>query len=415
MSILVSRLMRFAYSSIITAGLLMAMSCVLPAAAQTVINVPPSSIGPFEENIDSGTTLNVFDGGDVELLNALSGSIVNISGGSVGSRRFNAFADSIVKISGGSVGDNFTAFPGSTVTISGGSVGANFAAFSDSTVEISGGSFGIDFNAEAGSDVELLGGAFKLNGANFSSSTITLQAGDVFTGTLQDGSPLIFFNNGTGGDFDQLNNVMLTEVALPDIDMTPVVVNAANPNGPLSLGVGQVLTLQNGGFLGVGDVVDDEIAFQALGATLNIEGGILGNFAEVAESTVNMSGGSIGEFFDLFSGSTANISGGNIGEGFDAFSGSEINLFGTEFRLDGVLLEGLELGQAFTVVDRDVTLSGVFADGTAFSFDLDSVNFVGSSFFLPSGATLTVTQVPEPTSLAILGLGGLALLRRRRA
>ena len=414
MSILVSRLMRFAYSSIITAGLLMAMSCVLPAAAQqTVINVPPSFISPESSPIGPNTTLNVFDGGEVRFVNALSGSIVNISGGSVGS--IAAFVDSTVKISGGNVGDGFIAGPGSAVNISGGSVGATFTAFSDSTVEISGGSFGIDFNAEAGSDVELIGGAFKLNGANFSSSTITLQAGDVFTGTLQDGSLFIFFNNGTSGDFDQLNNVMLTEVALPDIDTTPIVVNAANPNGPFSLGVGQALTLQDGGFLGVGDVVDDEIAFQALGATLDIEGGILDNFAEIAESTVNMSGGSIGDFVDIFSGSTVNVSGGTIGEGFDAFSGSEINLFGTEFRLDGVLLEGLELGQAFTVVDRDVTLSGVFADGTAFSFDLDSVNFVGSSFFLPSGATLTVTQVPEPTSLAILGLGGLALLRRRRA
>ena len=415
MSTLVSRPKRSTYASITTAGLLMAMSCAFPAAGQqTVINVPPSNINPFagNESIDSGTTLNVFDGGDVSGLLANAGSIVNISGGSVG--RISALADSTVTISGGSVG-RISALTDSTVTISGGGVGANFTAFSDSSVEISGGSFGIDFNAEAGSDVELIGGAFKLNGADFAGSTITLQAGDVFTGTLQDGSPFIFFNNGTNGDFDQLNNVMLTEVTLPDIDTTPIVVNAANPSGPFSLGVGQVLTLQDGGFLGVDVVVNDGIAFQALGATLNIEGGILGNFAEVAESTVNMSGGSIGDFVDIFSGSTVNVSGGTIGEGFDVFSGSEINLFGTEFRLDGVLLEGLELGQAFTVVGRDVTLSGVFVDGTAFSFDLDSVNFVGSSFFLPSGATLTVTQVPEPTSLAILGLGGLALLRRRRA
>ena len=176
----------------------------------------------------------------------------------------------------------------------------------------------------------------------------------------------------------------------------------------------------------------DDIAFQALGATLNIEGGVLGDFAEVAESIVNISDGSVGDFFDAFSGSTVNISGGSVGSEFDAFSGSivnisggsvgsefeaftgsEINLFGTEFLLGGVLLDDLELGQAFTIPDRDVILSGVFADGTTFGFFLNDNRFSPSAFF-SSGATLTVTQVPEPTSLAIFGLGSLVLRRRRR-
>ena len=324
---------------------------------------------------------------------------------------------------------------------------------------------GINFNAEAGSDVEIIGGAFKLNGADFADPMITLQANDFFTGTLQDGSPFIFFNNGTSGDFDQLNNVTLTEVALPEINTTPLVVNAANPSGPQGLGIGQVLALQDGGSLGVGDFGDRHVAFQALGATLNIEGGVLGDFAEVAESTVNINGGSVGDAFDAFSGSTVNVSGGSVGRAFDAFSGStvnisggsigrafvsssftivgnafdafsgssinisggsiigdfeafsgsEVNLFGTEFSINGVLLEDLELNQAFAIVDRDVTLSGFLADGTAFSFFLRSDNNFFRGDFFSTDATLTVTQVPEPTSLAILSLGGLALLRRRRA
>ena len=302
--------------AITTAGLLAAMFCALPAAAQTVINVPPSSVD-FDTPIGLNTTLNVFDGGVIDFLTAMSGSTVNISGGSVGRVRFTALADSAVNISGGSVGGTFTALSGSAVTISGGSVGTSFTAFSGSTVNISGGSFGIGFTAEAGSDVELIGGAFKLNGADFAGSIITLQTDDVFTGTLQDGSPFIFYTGFSGGD--QLNNVELTEVPLPDIDTTPIVVNAANPNGPHSLGVGQVLTLQDGGSLGAGNVTGDDIAFHALGATLNIEGGVLGDFVNIAESTVNMSGGSIGEFFDVFSGSTVNISGGSIGFGIEVF------------------------------------------------------------------------------------------------
>ena len=50
------------------------------------------------------------------------------------------------------------------------------------------------------------------------------------------------------------------------------------------------------------------------------------------------------------------------------------------------------MNEAFTIIDRDVTLSGLLVDGSAFSFDLNSVNQAGQGFFAP-GATLTVTLV----------------------
>ena len=92
-----------------------------------------------------------------------------------------------------------------------------------------------------------------------------------------------------------------------------------------------------------------------------------------------------------------NISGGDL-EGFlNAEVDSNVNLFGSNFVLDGVLLDDLTESEAFTILDRDVTLSGVFADGSAFSFDLNS-ELPGGVFvdeFVP-GATLTVTLVgPE--------------------
>ena len=213
-------------------------------AVGATLDIEGGALGNLADIAES--TVNINSGSVSVDFNAFSGSMINISGGSVGGN-FNVNADSTVNISGGSVGSGFGAGSGSTVNISGGSVGSGFDVISGSTVNISGGSLGIDFNAEAGSDVEFIGGAFKLNGTNFAGSTITLQTGDVFTGTLQDGSPLIFFNDGIRGDFDQLNNVTLTEVALPDIDTAPFVVNAANPSGPHSLGGGQVLTLQDGG------------------------------------------------------------------------------------------------------------------------------------------------------------------------
>ena len=61
-----------------------------------------------------------------------------------------------------------------------------------------------------------------------------------------------------------------------------------------------------------------------------------------------------------------------------------INLFGTDFVLNGVPLVG-----SMTIDDRDVILSGLLADGSAFSFDLNSTFTLDEDFFSPY-ATLTL-------------------------
>ena len=193
-----------------------------------------------------------------------------------------------------------------------------------------------------------------------------------------------------------------------------------------------------------GGVVADN--FTAIdGSEINISGGMVGDFFEIengevnisggtvgeefdvrGSSVVNLSGGSVGENFDIFGGSVINISGGSVGDNFDAFDGSEVNLFGSDFVLGGVPLTDLATGEAFPIDDRDVTLTGLLEDGSAFSFDLNSnFSFPAGDFFEDQffpGSTLTVTlapttttSVPEPTSVAILLLGcGLIGMRRRR-
>ena len=479
----------------------------LDGVTLTVASLPPVDLNPIvvddlnvsvPSGLRAGQTLTLRDGGllrenfkvidatlNVEAGGLRSGtdvysSVVNISGGTVGS--FNVFSGSEVSISGGDIGSNFDVFSGSVVNISGGDVGSSFDAESGSVVNISGGTFGNGFTAESGSDVELIGGEFRLNGADFSDGTISLADGDVFSGTLADGSSFIFsiFS-------DRLTDVTLTEASLPAPDLSPIVISAPEVSGPSGLRAGQTMTVAAGGSLGN--------FFAAVDATINVEAdGGVGNFLEVSGSEVNISGGDVGAFFHAFdsevnvtsgtvgdffearSGSVVNISGGTVGtrtgnlidafpgtvvnisggtvlgwfdaqagsevnisggtvtslldaklgsvvnisggtvgdfllsaDGgsevnisggtvagiFNAFSFSEVNLVGSDFVLNGQSLnESLTIDTPFTILDRDVTLSGLLADGSPFSFDLNSSRPTETvdDFFDPN-ATLTVTLV----------------------
>ena len=133
------------------------------------------------------------------------------------------------------------------------------------------------------------------------------------------------------------------------------------------------------------------------GSAISISGGTVGIFFDAnSGSNVNISGGSVGDGFRAFTDSVVNISGGTFGDNFHAFRESAINLRGSNFVLDGVPLDGsLTIDDAFTINDRDVILSGVLADGSAFSFDLntDFPPETGEDFFR-SDAILTVTLVP---------------------
>lgn len=402
------------------------------------------------EEASIGNEVNIFGGSLGDDFDANFGSEVNVSRGTVGDN-FDANSGSQINISGGSVGERFDANDGSEVNISGGVFGRFFNARSGSEVNISGGIFtGSTLTAVSGSDVEVIGGDFKFNGIPFSEPTVTVSSGDTFSGTLADGSTIVFtrflFSQDAAiGDF--IFEVTLTSAELPPIDLAPIVVDSTNSNRPSGLREGQTLTLLGGGELG------DH--FRASDATLNVEGGEIGLFGVAVGSEVNISGGTVGEFFNAFFGSVVNISGGSVGEGFeinpgsevnisggnvaglstfldseanisggsvailstfpgsvvnisggsvgsDFFvvrSGSEVNLVGSNFVLDGVPLDdSLTMGEPFTIVEREVTLSGLFADGSPFSFNLNS----SRQEVFASDATLTVT-LGAPVTEIVLG------------
>jgi hypothetical protein len=115
-------------------------------------------------------------------------------------------------------------------------------------------------------------------------------------------------------------------------------------------------------------------SFQALG-TVNILNGVVGSgFRAWSGGLVNILGGSIGADFHANSGSVVNIWGGALGDDFDASSGSIVRIAGSDFRLNGVPIEGL--GTIGSTVPLDIpagaVLSGVLADGLAFVFTSQS-------------------------------------------
>jgi len=419
-------------------------------AVDATVNIEGGFIG--DHSGFSRSTVNISGGRVDAFSNAYAGTVVNLSGGEWG-RFSDAHSGSVVNVIGGTLNSFFEAQSGSTINLLGGVVDRNFTALAGSTVDITGGALGFNFNIRAGSDAELFGGEFRLNGAEFTGSTLTVGDDDVFTGTLADGSAFIFAGNRS----DDIVGLKLVQAALPTLDTTPQVIDTADHGRPSGLRAGQTLTVREGGVLGkFFETVD--------GSTLNIEGGRLRQDAAVVNGTVNISsgvverafiggtgsvvnvsGGSIGNQSDAKSGSVFNFSGGQIGSEFTAEAGSVVNisggsfeeefiagggevnitggdlgtdftteagsvvnisggsfgdslffgsdsvvnLFGSGFLLDDdpIFDDNLPPGQATVVFATGQVLSGIFADGSAFSFDFSDNDF------LSSGATLTVTLV----------------------
>jgi len=150
-------------------------------------------------------------------------------------------------------------------------------------------------------------------------------------------------------------------------------------------------------------------------STVNVSGGWIGDHLNAYDSsTVNISGGSISE--DVFSHdfSTLNISGGEIGDHLKAEDSSRINVSGGAIeRITAGSTSGAHssiitiAGSGFNypygeIPDSDGTLIGLLAGG-------DPIN---APFSIYGNASIML--VPEPATLSLLALGGMALLSRRR-
>jgi len=270
------------------------------------------------------------------------------------------------------LGFSFDANAGSEVNIRGGNFDSGFDAHAGSEVNISGGFVGPSFDALLGSAVTISGGTI----------------GDSFTAEVD---TVVNISGGNIGRF-------------------------FNANG------GSEINISGGSF---------ESGFNANnGSVVEFSGGSISDtFDANAGSVVNISGGSIGDHINIgivvfsfnpaTSDAVVNISGGTFGDDFDVLDDSTVNLLGSNFVLDGVLLDDtLTPGVPFTIADRDVPFSGLLSDGSPISLDLntDLDSFRTDADAFSSEATLTITlvsPVPEPGTLSLLGLGCVMLLVRR--
>ncbi|MDC0936009.1 hypothetical protein OAS39_06960 [Pirellulales bacterium] len=158
-----------------------------------------------------------------------------------------------------------------------------------------------------------------------------------------------------------------------------------------------------------------DIDFSLLSSsTMNMSGGSIGEFSRMRDSTLNLTGGSLLDFFSLQAGGVLNISGGSVGHSFAA-QGGVLNLSGTDFKLDGVPISGVVLGTPLTISEREVTLTAELADGAPYELNLfwKRQGDVLNHDLVHPGATITVTLVPESSTLLLAILAKVVLLQRR--
>lgn len=369
------------------------------------------------------TQVNVGAGGAIGFFATLtSGSEINLNGVDIGPG-FTAQSGSTVNIISGSLGiggGNPNVFEAGSVTIIGGGTFGIIDFFGDAT--ITGGSFDStppDFHA--GSVTTIDDGNFNFTELQaFAGSTLTINGGTFAKNSEFAGALTI--NGGTFGSAGGLTatfsgNTTIHNGTFGDVDTaagSTTIINDGTFGNGFDHGGGS-LTVHGGTWGTSADFFDDT----------TITGGTFGHATDfggtVAEGngTVDVTGGIFLGDHDINSG-VANISGGSFqsqltnsdGWEFELFADGTLNLTGTEFMLDGV---SLGVG-THNITDRNVILDGLLLDGSEFKVALTSGvqnHFDGLDYF-DENATLTVTVVPEPGSLALLGLGGLALVRRRR-
>jgi hypothetical protein len=384
----------------------------------SVVTMSGGELG-FSATVDGGSRFDLSNG-IVSSLSATRGGIIRMSGGQISSG-ISAREGAAIELSRGVVGS--LGADDSIVDVSGGEVRGSFAAGPGSNVVIRGGRFGDAFRSSAGSSVVVQGAEFHMDGIPVEGLSVpgdmvsvNVPADAVVSGTLADGTPFAF-GKAFRSSSDTLSDGTLTLEFVEPPAVGPTTIHLPTDAAPLGVRGGQTLIVDSGG------VVPDNVTAGVGSRVEVLTGGAIGANFEAVGAEVLVSGGSIGPRLDIFAGATLTMTGGVLGaQGGSADSvnvfggvlnlrggsvepaliadvGAEVNLFGYGFAISGVPIEGLALGEAFTILERgSEILSGYLADGSPFNFNLlESSGRISDAF--SADTTLTVTLV-EPEHLA---------------
>jgi len=242
-------------------------------------------------------------------------------------------------------------------------------------LNISTAEFTVLFPIPAGTEFNMTGG--QINGLTAVEMTEFNISGGAITGTspFETGS-LANIDGGTFSNVDLLGEANITDGVFDNVLFFS--------DSDVSVSGGEFLSLASFDTFAEIEISGGTFDFVSSGFfdQLDVSGGVIGSLT-VDISVLNMSGGTVDRIL--------------ISEE------SEANFFGTEFLLDGEPLS-LGPGETFEVTVRDVPLSGVFADGTVFSFDLNST-FPNDQGFSPE-AIVRVTSTASPALLGDVNLDG---------
>ena len=413
----------FHLSEILSAGGVITLnSTALPAISLERIVLPTD---PAPQGLRAGQILEVNSGGVLsDDVSANYGSRVIVNGGQIGDYFKATGAE--VWINSGSVGSSFHANYGSKINMVGGSIENYFTIQKGSEANISGGSIGGSCLVFDGGVLNLTDGAIGQFSGVLDGSVINMSGGTIGRRLLMENRSVL---NLTDGWIDEL--LQLTRLCT--LNMTGGTIGRsleAHDHSILDISggsIGQHSRISNSSLSFSGGIIGDY--FSSYRSEMNLSGGVIGNNSTVTSSTAILSGGEIGDSllvegdsvvkitggtigaeFSVSANSVVNFAGGEIGAGINLASGSEFNLFGSQFILNGIdITFALTTNVAFTVPHRDVTLMGLLADGSVYSFDLNSTDVPGEDYF-DLGALLTVTLVEPGDFNGSLGVDGVDFL-----
>ncbi|MFG0258200.1 MAG: hypothetical protein ACF8GE_09895 [Phycisphaerales bacterium JB043] len=315
-------------------------------------------------------------------------------------KRSLAIADSMLTATGTHVRDNFEVFGDSTVTLIDSFASSRIGVFGSSSVYAENTVLGVTTTFHDGTSLEMIGGSTSADFDVFRASSVSLTDVDVTKGV-----------DIYGHEDDTMPRMalQLTNCRIQDSLIVAGGVDIAMDGGEyeyVALGAGTIAHVNGGEFTS---------DFSVGNAEAHLAGGVFKSIATHQGSKVTITQDiSVSDYVFANADSDLSIQGGTFAGTFDFTHFSVVEFVVQDAYIDG---EQIDFVRSSSVLIEDrggAILSGTLANGDSFSLALNE-SFIEGKDRVSADASLTVTLIPTPSTLAPLALGALALSRRRRS